>query len=33
MARDGRGLFLGDGLFPVNVLAAVRAAPEVCRIY
>jgi len=26
-------LFLGEGLFPVNVLAAVRAVPEVCRIY
>lgn len=26
-------IFLGDGFFPVNVLAAVRAAPEVCRIY
>lgn len=26
-------LFLGDGLFPVNVLATVRAVPEVCRIY
>lgn len=26
-------LFLGDGLFPVNVLAAVRAVPELCRIY
>src|SRR6516164_6185376 len=22
-----------DGFFPVNVLAAVRAVPEVCRIY
>ena len=27
------GIFLGDGFFPVNVLAAVRAVPEVCRIY
>jgi len=26
-------VFLGDGFFPVNVLAAVRAVPEVCRIY
>ncbi|MEH2614601.1 adenosine/AMP kinase [Bradyrhizobium sp. AZCC 1693] len=26
-------IFLGDGFFPVNVLAAVRAVPEVCRIY
>lgn len=26
-------LFLGDGLFPVNVLAAVRSVPELCRIY
>jgi Adenosine specific kinase len=25
--------FLDDGFFPVNVLAAVRAVPEVCRIY
>ena len=25
-------IFLGDGFFPVNVLAAVRAVPEVCRI-
>ena len=39
LARDnaltiGAGhTFLGDGFFPVNVLAAVRAVPEVCRIY
>ncbi|MGO4326425.1 adenosine-specific kinase [Cupriavidus sp. 2TAF22] len=26
-------LFLGDGFYPVNVLGAVRAVPEVCRIY
>ena len=26
-------IFLGDEFFPVNVLAAVRAVPEVCRIY
>lgn len=26
-------IFLGDGFFPVNVLSAVRAVPEVCRIY
>ncbi|GAB7544426.1 MULTISPECIES: adenosine-specific kinase [unclassified Cupriavidus] len=26
-------LFLGDGFYPVNVLATVRAVPEVCRIY
>jgi adenosine/AMP kinase len=26
-------IFLGAGFFPVNVLAAVRAVPEVCRIY
>src|SRR6516225_2972570 len=26
-------IFLGDGFFPVNVLAAVRAVSEVCRIY
>src|SRR5215813_3522287 len=26
-------IFLGDGFFPVNVLAAVRTVPEVCRIY
>ena len=25
-------IFLGDGFFPVNVLAAVRAVPEVCRL-
>ncbi|ASY71666.1 putative transmembrane protein (plasmid) [Sinorhizobium fredii CCBAU 25509] len=26
-------IFLGGGFFPVNVLAAVRAVPEVSRIY
>lgn len=26
-------LFLGAGFFPVNILDAVRAVPEVCRIY
>jgi hypothetical protein len=26
-------LFLGDGYFPINVLNAVQAVPEVCRIY
>src|SRR5689334_7060770 len=26
-------IFLGDGFFPVNVLAAARAVPKVCRIY
>lgn len=26
-------IFLGDGFFPVNVLAAVRAVPGVCHIY
>ena len=26
-------LFLGDGFYPVNVLNAVKAVPEVCRIY
>ncbi|MGL3212721.1 adenosine-specific kinase [Bradyrhizobium sp. BR 1433] len=26
-------IFLGDGFFPVNVLPAVRAVPEVCRIF
>ncbi len=26
-------IFLGDGYFPVNVLPAVRAVPEVCRIF
>jgi adenosine/AMP kinase len=25
-------IFLSDGFFPVNVLAAVRAVPEVCRL-
>ncbi|WP_321876665.1 adenosine-specific kinase [Paraburkholderia bannensis] len=26
-------VFLGDGAFPVNVLNAVKAVPEVCRIF
>jgi adenosine/AMP kinase len=26
-------LFLGEGFYPVNVLATVRAVPEVCRIF
>ena len=26
-------LFLGEGFYPVNVLNAVKAAPEVCRIF
>lgn len=26
-------IFLSDGFFPVNVLAAVRAVPEICCIY
>jgi uncharacterized protein len=26
-------IFLGDGYFPVNVLNAIKAVPEVCRIY
>ncbi len=26
-------LFLGNGFFPVNVLGAVQAVPEVCRIF
>jgi adenosine/AMP kinase len=26
-------LFLGDGYFPINVLNAIQAVPEVCRIY
>ncbi|NIE64086.1 adenosine-specific kinase [Burkholderia sp. Ax-1719] len=26
-------VFLGDGFFPVNVLNAVKAVPEVCRIF
>jgi adenosine/AMP kinase len=26
-------VFLADGFYPVNVLHAVRAVPEVCRIY
>lgn len=26
-------VFLGQGFFPVNVLAKIRAVPEVCRIF
>ncbi len=26
-------IFLGEGFFPVNVLNAVKAVPEVCRIF
>ncbi len=26
-------IFLGEGFFPVNVLNAVKACPEVCRIF
>ncbi|MHB0922681.1 MAG: adenosine-specific kinase [Bellilinea sp.] len=26
-------LFLGKGFYPVNILGAVQAVPEVCRIY
>jgi adenosine/AMP kinase len=26
-------VFLGDGFYPVNVLNAVKAVPEVCRVY
>ena len=26
-------IFLGDGFFPVNVLNAIKAVPEVCRIF
>jgi uncharacterized protein len=26
-------VFLGDGYFPINVLNAVKAVPEVCRIF
>ena len=26
-------VFLGDGFFPVNVLNAIKAVPEVCRIF
>ena len=26
-------IFLADGFFPINVLNAVKMAPEVCRIY
>jgi adenosine/AMP kinase len=26
-------VFLGDGFFPINVLNAIKAVPEVCRIF
>lgn len=26
-------IFLGDGFFPVNVLNAIKAVPEVCRVF
>ena len=26
-------VFLGDGFYPVNVLNAIKAVPEVCRIF
>lgn len=26
-------VFLGDGFFPVNVLNAIKAVPEVCRVF
>jgi len=26
-------VFLGDGFYPINVLNAIKAVPEVCRIY
>ncbi|MBM4093488.1 MAG: hypothetical protein FJ276_29370, partial [Planctomycetes bacterium] len=26
-------VFLGDGFYPVNVLNAIKAVPEVCRVY
>lgn len=26
-------IFLGDGFFPINVLNAIKAVPEVCRIF
>ena len=26
-------IFLGEGFYPINVLNAVKAAPEVCRIF
>ncbi|TAM04051.1 MAG: hypothetical protein EPN70_12405 [Paraburkholderia sp.] len=37
LQRIGAGhsfiVFLGDGFFPVNVLNAIKAVPEVCRIF
>lgn len=36
-AKIGAGhafiVFLGDGFYPVNVLNAIKAVPEVCRVY
>jgi adenosine/AMP kinase len=32
-AGHGFIVFLGDGFYPVNVLNAIKAVPEVCRIY
>lgn len=36
-ARIGAGhsfiLFLGEGFYPINVLNAIKALPEVCRIF
>ena len=26
-------IFLGEGFYPINVLNAIKAVPEVCRIY
>ena len=26
-------VFLGDGFYPINVLNAIKAVPEVCRIF
>ena len=26
-------LFLGDGTYPINILPAIKAVPEVCRVY
>lgn len=32
-AGHGFIVFLGDGFYPVNVLNAIKAVPEVCRIF
>ncbi len=32
-AGHGFVVFLGDGFYPVNVLNAIKAVPEVCRIF